>query len=198
MMAAMVEQALLAAVSAARGHFRYESGHHGDLWLDLDRLFVEARSMQAWVSALAAHSAALAPQVVCGALSGGAFVAQLMAIQLGVQFAFTERLGLPTGAVQYALPKGLAAVVQGKRVLVVDDAINAGSALRGTLTDLEQYAVQVVGIASLFVMGEAAEEIAQAHGVPLISMVRLTRNLWLPETCPLCQANIALSTPTSS
>lgn len=24
-----------------RGHFALESGHHGDLWLDLDRLFVE-------------------------------------------------------------------------------------------------------------------------------------------------------------
>lgn len=34
---------LLAASSATRGHFRYESGHHGNLWLDLDALFVDPR-----------------------------------------------------------------------------------------------------------------------------------------------------------
>jgi hypothetical protein len=30
------------ASRAERGHFRYESGHHGDLWLDLDGLLADA------------------------------------------------------------------------------------------------------------------------------------------------------------
>ncbi len=38
-----IERTLLDAVDASRGHFLYESGHHGDLWLDLDALFVDAR-----------------------------------------------------------------------------------------------------------------------------------------------------------
>jgi hypothetical protein len=29
-----IQDRLRAAVVAQRGHFRYESGHHGDLWLD--------------------------------------------------------------------------------------------------------------------------------------------------------------------
>ena len=48
-----LERAVLEAAVASRGHFRYESGHHGDLWLDLDRLFVDARRTRGWVSALA-------------------------------------------------------------------------------------------------------------------------------------------------
>jgi orotate phosphoribosyltransferase len=27
-------------LSVRRGHFRYESGYHGEIWLDLDRLFL--------------------------------------------------------------------------------------------------------------------------------------------------------------
>jgi len=52
-----VEEAVRAAVSAARGHFRYESGHHGDLWLDLDGLLVDARRVRDWATELARRAA---------------------------------------------------------------------------------------------------------------------------------------------
>ena len=35
------------------GHFVYESGHHGDLWFDLDMLFVHPRRLQPSVAELA-------------------------------------------------------------------------------------------------------------------------------------------------
>jgi orotate phosphoribosyltransferase len=34
-----MENTLLSMIDVRRGHFRFESGHHGDLWLDLDSLF---------------------------------------------------------------------------------------------------------------------------------------------------------------
>ncbi len=46
------EQVLLDSALATRGHFLYESGHHGDLWLDLVALFMEARSSQFWLFVL--------------------------------------------------------------------------------------------------------------------------------------------------
>jgi orotate phosphoribosyltransferase len=61
-----IESRLLAAVAAERGHFRYESGHHGDLWLDLDRLLVDAGNTRAMASALAELAAACRPDVVSG------------------------------------------------------------------------------------------------------------------------------------
>ena len=36
---------LLDPVPAGRGHFVYESGHHADLWFDLDMLFVHPRRL---------------------------------------------------------------------------------------------------------------------------------------------------------
>ena len=68
-----IESRLLAAVAAERGHFRYESGHHGDLWLDLDRLLIDAGGTRALASALAERAVACWPDVACGPLTGGAF-----------------------------------------------------------------------------------------------------------------------------
>lgn len=54
-------ETLLDAVAASRGHFLYESGHHGDLWMDLDALFVNARRARGWASALARRAMACRP-----------------------------------------------------------------------------------------------------------------------------------------
>jgi orotate phosphoribosyltransferase len=36
-----------------RGHFQYESGHHGDLWLDLERLCLNVRPIRRFAAKLA-------------------------------------------------------------------------------------------------------------------------------------------------
>src|SRR5262245_38152565 len=131
-----IEQAVLDAVVASRGHFVYESGHHGDLWLDLEGLFVDARRMRGWTEALANQAAICRPEFVCGPLIGGAFIAQLLAAEIGAGFVFTERFGAEAGPVRYHIPESLRGIISGRRVLLVDDAVNAGSALRSTLAEL--------------------------------------------------------------
>lgn len=175
-------------VAARRGHFVYESGHHGDLWLDLDPLFVDARRTRSWAVALAERAAACRPEFVCGPLTGGAFVAQLLAVEIGAGFIFAERSVSAEGSVQYRIPESLRQALAGRRVLLVDDAINAGSALRATLTDLLDCRAEVAGLASLLTLGEAAAHLAQQHNVPLFTLASLERGLWPPEACPLCQA----------
>ena len=86
------QQDLLKAAGATRGHFAYESGHHGDLWLDLDSMFMDARRARRWACALTEQSAACRPEVVCGPLTGGAFIAQLLAAELAATFCFVERI----------------------------------------------------------------------------------------------------------
>ena len=99
-----IERTVLEAVAATSGHFVYESGHHGDLWLELDKLFIESRCTQHWATTLAAQAAGCRPEFVCGPLTGGAFIAQLLAAEMGVGFIFTERLVSETAHVQYSLP----------------------------------------------------------------------------------------------
>jgi orotate phosphoribosyltransferase len=99
-----IERAVLDAVAASRGHFVYESGYYGDLWLELDGLFVDARRARGWASALADRAVACRPELVCGPLTGGAFVAQPLAAEIGTGFVFAERFVSETGSVRYRIP----------------------------------------------------------------------------------------------
>jgi orotate phosphoribosyltransferase len=197
---ARIERDLLQAVAATHGHFVYESGHHGDLWLDLDRLLVDARRVREWAAELARRAAHSRPEVVCGPLTGGAFVAQAVAAELGAAFVFAERHAAASGPVRYRIPDSLREPLRGRRLLLVDDAVNAGSALLGTLADARACGAQLAGFASLLALGDAAAEIASREGAPFFTLALLKRNLWPPAGCPLCASGTpfgpaAVSTP---
>jgi len=186
---------VLDAVGASRGHFRYESGHHGDLWLDLDGLFVDARRARGWAAALAGRAAGCRPDAVCGPLTGGAFVAQSVAAELGAGFVFAERAVSSGGAVRYRVPGSLRERVRGRRVLLVDDAVNAGSALLATLADLLECGARPAGFAALLTMGDAASRAAARHGVPLFALASIERGMWPADACPLCASGAPLADP---
>jgi len=186
-------ETLLDAVAASRGHFLYESGHHGDLWLDLDALFVDARRARGWALVLARRAIACRPEFVCGPLTGGAFVAQALAAEIGAGFVYAERTVSETGAVRYRVPRPLREGLRGRRVLLVDDAVNAGSAWLSTLADLEDCQCELAGLACLLTLGEAASQIAGRHGVPLYTLASLQRGMWAPEACPLCTSGVPLT-----
>jgi orotate phosphoribosyltransferase len=187
-----IERAVLDAVAASRGHFVYESGHHGDLWLDLDALFVDARRTRGWASALADRAVACRPELVCGPLTGGAFVAQLLAAEIGAGFIFAGRFVSETGSVRYRIPESLRRALYGRRVLLVDDVINAGSALLATLADLLDCGTELAGFATLLALGKVASQIAEQRGVPLFALASLERGMWAPEECPLCRSGAPL------
>src|SRR4051812_35588867 len=84
--------ALLDLVSARHEHFLLESGHHGALWLDLDALFADPRRLAPMVESLASDLRPFRPELICGPLLGGAFLALLVARELGIGFCFTERV----------------------------------------------------------------------------------------------------------
>src|SRR3954466_1801201 len=82
---------LIGRVPRRTGHFRFESGFHGDLWLELDALFADPAQTEHDANALAGGVADIRIDVVCGAMTGGALLAQVVARHLGCLFAYTER-----------------------------------------------------------------------------------------------------------
>jgi orotate phosphoribosyltransferase len=188
--------ALLNLAAARRGHFRLESGHHGELWLDLDPWFVRPTILQPFVQALAEQLAPHHPAAVCGPLVGGAFLAQMIAAALDVEFYYTERFAPPPGetlfAVQYRIPAALRDHIRGKAVAVVDDVISAGSAVRGTVADLQAAGARPVALGALLVMTGAAATFATAQAIPLAHLAYMDPGIWLPADCPLCAAGVPL------
>jgi orotate phosphoribosyltransferase len=188
--------AFLDIVTARRGHFRLESGHHGGLWLDLDSLFADARRIEPYVTALAHALQPYEVSVVCGPLLGGAFLAQLVARELAVEFCFTERVLLAEGPglypVRYRLPPAFVARVRGQRVALVDDVMSAGSALRGTYAELETHRATPVVAGALLVLGETGAAYFAEREIPVEAVARDDYQLWLPAECPLCAAGLPL------
>ncbi|MEM7021825.1 MAG: phosphoribosyltransferase family protein [Pseudomonadota bacterium] len=195
-MTSEIERALFERAGGAvatRGHFRYESGHHGDLWLDLDALLVDARAVQEW-AALLAERVEGRPQIVCGPLTGGAFLAQTLAASLHAEFVYALRMQIDH-SIQYRIPDPLRSRLSGRRVVVADDAVNAGSAMVATAEDVKRCGADLVGFASLIVLGDAAKKVRAAHPVPLASLVKLERSLWPADECPLCADGVPLADP---
>ncbi len=183
---------LLNLIAARNGHFRLESGHHGSLWLDLDPLFVRPGRLRRFVAALADRLARHGVEAVCGPLTGGAFLAQSVAAALDVEFYYTERV-VPAQrdalyAVTYRLPGGLRERVRGKSVAVVDDVVNAGSALRGTVAELRACGARPAAAGALLVLGSAAASWCAGQGLPLETIAALPNEIWAPAECPLCAA----------
>ncbi len=83
---------LLNLLHARQGHFKLESGHHGNLWLDLDLLFLRPKEIQPFVIELAQKISSFRIDAICGPMIGGALIAQTLALELGVDFLYTERI----------------------------------------------------------------------------------------------------------
>jgi orotate phosphoribosyltransferase len=189
---------LLTLVGSRTGHFRLESGHHTDRWLELDQLFARPAVLRPFVSELAGRVASHGVDVVCGPLTGGAFLAELMALELGLEFAFAERIVRQRAGlfpVDYRIPLALRAALRGKRVAIVDDAISMGSAVRATIADLESCQATPVVIGALIVMGPAGPEFAAARGLPLEGLSDLPLHTWLPAECQLCASGSPVADP---
>jgi orotate phosphoribosyltransferase len=187
----------LKLVSGRPGHFQLESGYHGGLWLDLDALFAEPRRIDPFVAVLTAALRPYRVDLVCGALLGGAFLAQLVARSLLVEFCFTERVlsASTRGLYQatYRLPDAFAARVRGKRIAMVDDVMSAGSALHGTYAALRAHAAVPVVAGALLVLGTKGAAFFAEHGVPVEAAARHEYEMWTPAECPHCLAGVPLT-----
>jgi len=178
------------------GHFELESGHHSDLWLDLESLFVRPSAVRPLAAELARRLRPYDIDVVCGPLVEGAFMGLLVAEELGADFVYAERRPRREGAelfpFAYRIPDALRNL-QNRRAAIANDVINAGSAVRGALQDLEACGARVVVIGTLLALGSRGVQLAQEAAVPLESLETEDVSVWAPAECPLCSSATPLT-----
>ena len=86
-----LQEEVLKLFAARKGHFRFESGHHGDLWLEIPPAYIRPNRLRRYAAELARLLAPHDVQAVCGPLVEGAFIAQMVAEELNVEFCFAEQ-----------------------------------------------------------------------------------------------------------
>lgn len=189
-------------LASRKGHFRLESGHHSDLWLDLEQLCLRPRDVLPFSAELARRLTKYNVDAVCGALNEGAFLSLLAASELNVEFSYSERFDSGRRdalyPVEYRIPGALRRTLAGKRVAIVNDVISAGSAVRGTYDDLRACGAEPVAVGALLVLGDAFSRFIQEQQIGLESIAVAPHNLWKPSDCPLCLSNVPFENPSDS
>jgi orotate phosphoribosyltransferase len=183
-------------IAGRRGHFQLESGHHSELWFDLDALFALPGRIAPFINQLAESLRPYNVAAVCGPLLGGAFLAQLIAQKLDVEFCFTERR-MPQEAARlysasYHLPTAFIPRVRSQRIAMVDDVMSAGSALRGTYTELQSHGATPVVAGALMILGNTGADFFGEQHLAVEAVVRENYSIWLPSECPHCAAGMPL------
>jgi len=177
-------------VRPRRGHFELGTGYHGDVWLDLDGLFLRPALLQPHIDSLAGQLTQHRPEAVCGPMEGGAFLALALATRLGV--AFLPGYRTTAGRPGYRLP-GVPGGSTGWRVVLADDAVNAGTAVRACAAELRSSGAVPVAVAALLALGPAEATVRDTMGLPLHAVATLNSQAWPAATCPLCATGTALT-----
>src|SRR2546425_1060197 len=171
------------------------------VWLEPDLLLQRPTALRPFATELGKRLERHRFEVVCGPLTGGAFLAQMVAEQCGVAFAFAERFAPPPSdalyQVRYGVPDALRSRVRGATVAIVNDVTNAGSAVRGTYEDLVACGAQPVAFGTLIALGGWSSTFAADHNLALEALERLGNNLWTPGECPLCASGEPLEDPST-
>jgi orotate phosphoribosyltransferase len=202
-----------------RGHFDLGTGFHGDLWLDLDALFLRPALLRPHVRLLADRLREHQVDAVCGPAEGGALLAYAIADQLGVAFLAANRAPRAgqANATEYRLAdvSEVGGGISGWRVAIADDAVNAGTAVlacAGLLRDRGAIPVAVaallaVGLASgvdggsaggpdeALASGVAGGAVAAALSVPFHAAGVVASQAWPAARCPLCAESVPLTDP---
>lgn len=178
------------------GHFELESGHHGQLWLDLEALCLRPSVVRVLAGELAERIRDYAPDIVCGPLVEGAFVGLLAAERLDIEFVYSAAQPRdPTAElfpVRYRIPSSLRKL-RNRRVAIVNDVINAGSAVRGTIEDLRACGANPVAIGTLLTLGTHPLRLAAEAALPLETLAAEANTIWLPSECPPCALGVPLT-----
>jgi orotate phosphoribosyltransferase len=182
-----------------KGHFSLESGLHGDVWFDLEEVFIRPAFLMPFIENLSKKLEKYNLSAICGALVGGAFVGYSIAKELGIDFYYTEKAARTTSDgsvdVSYRLPKSIRYAVANKKVGIVDDVINAGSAVTKTYDELRAWNANPVVMACILTVGGLYPKILSEEYPQIESLEHLESNLWHPNACPLCKSGVPLRDP---
>jgi orotate phosphoribosyltransferase len=182
-----------------RGHFDLGTGYHGDLWLDLDALLRRPAGLRQPVRWMADRLREHAVDAVCGPVEGGAFLAYAVADLLAAAFLPGYRTpGETAGYHLRPVPAGdhsppVSGGIAGWRVGIVDDAVNAGTAVAACAAAVRTQDAVPVAVTSLLALGDASEAIPARLGVPFYPAATLPSRTWLAVQCELCINGFPLS-----
>jgi orotate phosphoribosyltransferase len=181
-------EAILREVGAMQeGHFLLSSGRHADRYIEKFALLMRPRETEQVCRMIAEHYAGAGIETVAGPTTGGILLAFEVARQLGVRAVYAERAA---DGNEREFRRG-ATFRAGERVLVIDDIMTTGGAIRETLAALAPHNVETLGVAVLVDRSGGRIDL----GLPLFATLQTDIATFAPDDCPLCREGLPLVKP---
>lgn len=172
------------------GHFRYTSGRHGRVYFEKIRIAGRPDLVMELGRMTADLWRGESFDLVCAPAFGAIVFGFATAHFAEKSFAFLQRGA--TGGM--TVRPGFQSLVEGSRVLLVEDVVTTGGSVMESIEALENAGAKVIGVSILVDRTDGAFN----PGVPCRSLLSVLAESWLPEECPMCAAGIPVSVPGSS
>ncbi len=173
-----------------------ESGFHSELWFELNRLFDRPTELRPFVAELARRISHYPVTAICGPQTGGARLAAMVGAELSLPAHAAERVVSPSSQglypVSYRFSLRSRDPLRGQAVAIVDDAISAGSAVRGCYADLVAAGARPIVLGALLIFGQKAADFARTSDLAFEGIAPMDFGMWLPADCPMCRAGGAI------
>ncbi len=183
--ARLVLEMFEAAGGLLRGHFTLTSGHHSSSYVQSSQILGHPAYTEPLAADLAARFRDEQVTCVVGSAPGGAVLAYAIARRLGARAVYAERIqgiiGLARG---YSLDAR-------DRVLLVEDAVITGNSVREMLELVSIVGATAVGLGVVIDRSTGGLD----FGIRTECMAAYHSELYLPDDCPLCRANVPLRRP---
>lgn len=174
-------------------HFVGTSGAHFDTYINKDALYPHIDKVSAVGKMFAEVFSPYAVDVIAGPALGGIILSQWTAAALceisgkNVLSIYAEK---KDGGLQ--LTRGYDALVQGKRVAVVEDLTTTGGSLQKAIHAVQEKGGEVVA-AAVMVNKNPTAVTEELFGIPFHALSEMVVTMYEAKECPLCKNGIPVN-----
>lgn len=177
-------------------HFVYISGDHGSGWIDKDVIYPHTNVVERLTQILGGELKKLNAQIIYGPATGGLVISQWLAHHMHLLSVFAEH-GTAYGGKEmrgtFVLKRYYDhRLVNGKRVIVVDDIVNTGHSIKQTIEAVTKCGGEVVGGAAICSRGNVDHEGLAVENFVFLTEIKIPA--WPASECKLCADGVPVNT----
>ena len=167
------------------GHFKLSSGLHSGQYLEKFRLAENPKLLEPMCEEIARRFRGDSIQIVLGPTTAGIILAYNVARHLGIEARYAER---ENGVMTLRRGQSLE---PGTRVLVVDDILTTGGAVKECIEVVRRHEAVLAGVG---VLGDRSGGTLDL-GARLEAVLTMQVEAFPPESCPLCAQGVPIYQP---
>ena len=176
-------------------HIVYTSGRHGDSYLNKDAIYPHTKEISSICLEIANRFKDKNIEVVAAPALGGIILSQWSAFHLSI-LTNQEVLGVYTEKTpdkNQIFTRGYDKLVNGKRVLVVEDITTTGGSVKKVIDSVRKAGGETAAVCVL-ANRDPDNVNEETIGAPFFPLSEIRMQSWEEALCPLCKKNVPVNT----